>query len=98
MSEQKQKLSIALLGSGIFAHEQHLPAILACADTVQLKAVYSRTAASAQKLAVAAGEAGLQDVDVYASESKYHDLEALLRREDIDAVIIWLFLSPLGQW
>ncbi|KAI5843728.1 hypothetical protein BZA05DRAFT_410471 [Tricharina praecox] len=90
MSEQKQKLSIALLGSGIFAREQHLPAILECADTVQLKAIYSRSIASAEKLTAAAKEAGLQDVEAYASESKDHDLEALLRREDIDAVIICL--------
>lgn len=95
MSEQKQKLSIALLGSGIFAREQHLPAILECADTVQLKAIYSRSIASAEKLTAAAKEAGLQDVEAYASESKDHDLEALLRREDIDAVIIWLLPSPL---
>lgn len=42
-------IGIALLGSGIFAHDEHKPAINACKD-FELKAVYSRTKKSAENL------------------------------------------------
>ncbi|KAF8243262.1 NAD(P)-binding protein [Wilcoxina mikolae CBS 423.85] len=77
-------IGLALLGSGIFAREQHLPAILS-SPSFHLKAIYSRTASSATSLASSAS----LDVDIYSSESS-NDLEALLKREDISAVIIGL--------
>ncbi|KAF2681441.1 oxidoreductase-like protein family [Lentithecium fluviatile CBS 122367] len=82
--------NIALIGSGIFAKEEHLPAILAT-PLLTLKAVYSRTRKSAEALA-----ADVPAVDLFSedgassaagSERKYEDL---LRREDIQGVIIAL--------
>ncbi|KAF8542188.1 hypothetical protein BDD12DRAFT_916357 [Trichophaea hybrida] len=78
-------IGLALLGSGIFAREQHLPAILSC-PSIHLKAIYSRTTSSAASLASSAS----LDVDIYSSEESINDLEALLKREDISAVIIGL--------
>ncbi|KAL4912489.1 hypothetical protein BDW62DRAFT_216287 [Aspergillus aurantiobrunneus] len=78
-------IGVAIIGSGIFALEQHLPAIKE-APTLSLKAVYSRSLKSAQGLAQ-----GLEGVDLYSDDSgagkSYADL---LRREDIGAVVLAL--------
>lgn len=42
-------IGIAILGSGIFACEEHKPAVEACKD-LELKAVYSRSKRSAEGL------------------------------------------------
>ncbi|KAK3342560.1 hypothetical protein B0H65DRAFT_223273 [Neurospora tetraspora] len=88
-------VGIALLGAGIFAREQHLPAIESV-PSVSLKAIYSRSESSANTLASAASS----PVDVYydvptgtgeanvGPEEK--TLDALLARTDIDAVVIAL--------
>ncbi|SPO01908.1 related to dehydrogenases and related proteins [Cephalotrichum gorgonifer] len=77
---------VALLGAGIFAREQHLPAIEAC-DTLSLKAIYSRSQSSASTLAGAAKNAP----DVYFdSPDSPNTLDALLARTDIQAVIVVL--------
>jgi len=76
---------VAIIGSGIFAKEEHLPAVKASSD-LTLKALYSRSLKSAKALSEEAG-----GVDLYSDDSgagkTYHDL---LLREDIHAVIIAL--------
>ncbi|KAJ9288044.1 hypothetical protein DTO021C3_4448 [Paecilomyces variotii] len=78
-------LGVAIVGSGIFAREEHLPAVQAAKDFT-LKAIYSRSLKSAQNLI---GENS--SVDLYSEDSgsgkTYDDL---LAREDIQAVIIAL--------
>ncbi|KAF2004346.1 NAD(P)-binding protein [Amniculicola lignicola CBS 123094] len=77
-------IGIALIGSGIFAQEQHLPAITAT-PSLTLKAIYSRTLKSAQAL----GE-GLAGVELYSEDSEGKGYEELLQREDIGGVVIAL--------
>ncbi|KAJ5239274.1 hypothetical protein N7468_003893 [Penicillium chermesinum] len=78
-------IGIAIVGSGNFAKEQHLPAVQASTN-LQLKAIYSRSLKSAQELA-----SGATAVDLYSEDSgsgkSYTDL---LTREDIGAVTIAL--------
>ncbi|KAG0645041.1 NADPH-dependent C3-ketoreductase [Hyphodiscus hymeniophilus] len=75
-------IGVAIIGSGIFVQEEHLPAVKLCPE-LNLKAIYSRSLKSAKSLDVA--------VDLYSDDSgsgkTYHDL---LLREDIHAVIVAL--------
>ncbi|APA11639.1 hypothetical protein SS1G_05094 [Sclerotinia sclerotiorum 1980 UF-70] len=75
-------IGVAIIGSGIFAQTEHLPAVQAT-PLLSLKAIYSRSLSSAQSLNV--------DVPLYSDDSgvgkTYHDL---LLRSDIHAVIIAL--------
>jgi predicted dehydrogenase len=75
-------IGIALIGSGIFAKEEHLPAIQ---DTpaLSLKAVYSRSLKSAQTLSEK-----LSDVELYSDDQDGKKFEDLLKREDIRGVVI----------
>ncbi|KAF8169514.1 hypothetical protein BJ912DRAFT_1048320 [Pholiota molesta] len=84
---------IAILGAGLFAKEAHLPALAALGDAAPtLKAVYSRSERSSQDLSNSA-TATLQ---LTTPPAVYHDgdasanLDALLARSDIDAVIVVL--------
>jgi predicted dehydrogenase len=74
--------SIALIGSGIFAKEEHLPAIKAT-PTLTLKAIYSRSRKSAEALAADASH-----VELYSEDQEGRKYEDLLKREDIQGVII----------
>ncbi|KAK3067394.1 hypothetical protein LTR53_015761 [Teratosphaeriaceae sp. CCFEE 6253] len=77
------KFGVALIGSGIFVKEEHLPAVQAC-DDLALKAIYSRS----QKSAKGVSE-GLTGVDLYSDDSEkgYKDV---LGRDDVHCVIIAL--------
>ncbi|PKY05559.1 hypothetical protein P168DRAFT_325902 [Aspergillus campestris IBT 28561] len=82
-------IGVAIIGSGIFAREEHLPGVQAT-DNLHLKAVYSRSLKSAQTLAHS-GKETADTVDLYAEDAGsgkgYADL---LARTDIGAVIIAL--------
>ncbi|CAD6444629.1 61f051a7-b2bd-44ad-bda2-4100e8cb915f [Sclerotinia trifoliorum] len=75
-------IGVAIIGSGIFAQTEHLPAVQSTPH-LSLKAIYSRSLSSAQSLNV--------DVPLYSDDSgvgkTFHDL---LLRSDIHAVIIAL--------
>ncbi|PYH41616.1 60S ribosomal eL32 domain-containing protein [Aspergillus saccharolyticus JOP 1030-1] len=78
-------IGVAIIGSGIFAKEEHLPVARASPD-LTLKAIFSRSLQSAQSLAT-----GVDGVDLYSEDAgtgkSYMDL---LARDDIQAVIIAL--------
>ncbi|KAJ4984539.1 oxidoreductase [Stagonosporopsis vannaccii] len=74
---------IALVGSGIFVKEEHLPAVLAT-PLLSLKAIYSRSLSSAQAVS-----SHLSDIDLYSEDSD-KNYDDLLQRSDIKAVIIAL--------
>ncbi|KAK1828007.1 hypothetical protein QBC39DRAFT_360153 [Podospora conica] len=85
-------INIALLGAGIFAREQHLPAIESN-PAFSLKAIYSRSQTSASALASHATATTAPDVyydtpSIPSTEDK--SLAALLARADIHAVVIAL--------
>jgi predicted dehydrogenase len=75
-------VGIALIGSGIFAKEEHLPAIKAT-PLVSLKAIYSRSFKSAQTLSE-----NLSDVELYSDDSDGKTFDDLLKRSDIKGVVI----------
>lgn len=73
----------------------HLPAIAALGDTATLRAVYSRSHRSAVDLAVAA-KASLKlasPPDIYSDEQSDNNLDTLLDRADIAAVLVVLPIS-----
>ncbi|KAH8898920.1 NAD(P)-binding protein [Thozetella sp. PMI_491] len=80
-------VGFALLGAGIFAQTEHLPAIEASSD-LELKAVYSRSQKSAETIASEAKNS----VDVYfdSPETPGKSLSDLLARSDIAAVAVCL--------
>lgn len=71
------KLGVALVGAGGFAQGQHLPNLIKLRDRYELRAVMSRTGASAKAVAARA-EAG------YATT----DLDEVLADDSIDLVLI----------
>ncbi|KIY03803.1 uncharacterized protein Z520_00494 [Fonsecaea multimorphosa CBS 102226] len=78
-------IGVAILGGGIFAREEHKPAVEASKD-LTLKAVYSRSLKSAKTLEVDESKVDLYSDDSGAGKS----LDDLLARSDIQAVIIAL--------
>lgn len=73
-------IRIAILGSGLFVRDAHLPALHTLPDAFEPVAIYSRNAETAQ--ALAASLPGKVEV--------YTDLAALLARTDIEAVDVVL--------
>jgi predicted dehydrogenase len=78
-------IRLALVGAGIFARDAHLPSILNLPQDFTISAIYSRTAASAERLA-AAVRAGLAADQQPAAIAIHTDLAALLQDNTIDAV------------
>ncbi|KAF2200368.1 NAD(P)-binding protein [Delitschia confertaspora ATCC 74209] len=78
-------IGIALIGSGIFAKEEHLPAIQATGGLLSLKAIYSRSLKSAQSLSE-----GLSDVELYSEDREGYGFDELLKREDVKGVVMAL--------
>ncbi|KAI9882257.1 MAG: hypothetical protein M1823_005995 [Watsoniomyces obsoletus] len=86
-------LGVALVGSGIFAREEHLPAIQKTPH-LTLRAVYSRSLKSAEALA-----AGTPEIDLYSEDAGEGKTYAdLLKRDDIHAVIIALPIVAQPQY
>jgi hypothetical protein len=83
-------IGIAIIGSGIFAKEEHLPAIQ---DTpsLDLRAVYSRSLKSAKALSEK-----LSDVELYSDDQDSKKFDDLLKRNDIKGVVIAYVSSPTG--
>lgn len=83
------KIGVAILGSGIFVKEHHLPAVLSC-DELVLRGIYSRSLRSAQAVAedvpASAGAVPLYSED----QDGANTLADLLARDDVQAVIIAL--------
>ncbi|KAL1797688.1 hypothetical protein ACET3X_004294 [Alternaria dauci] len=77
-------IGIAIIGSGIFAKEEHLPAVQ---DTplLSLKAIYSRSLKSAKALSEK-----LSDVELYSDDQDGRKFEDLLKRDDVKGVVIAL--------
>ena len=82
MSEEHaaKPIRIALVGAGLYAHNAHLPALLEQPAAFEVAAVYSRSEASAQTLADAAG----------AALPIYTDYARLLADPTIEAVDLLL--------
>ncbi|CAF9943289.1 MAG: hypothetical protein ALECFALPRED_010992 [Alectoria fallacina] len=80
-------IGVAIIGAGIFARQEHLPAVQAT-TLLTLKAVYSRSKACADNLANRAAKPVKTYYD--SPTTSNHSLEDLLARKDIDAVIIAL--------
>ncbi|CAK7205392.1 hypothetical protein SEUCBS139899_008163 [Sporothrix eucalyptigena] len=80
---------VALLGAGIFAKTQHLPAIEAASD-LNLLAVYSRSQSSAAALVSLIKDSSKKPQEYYDSPAGSNSLDALLARSDISAVIVSL--------
>ncbi|KAF6839029.1 oxidoreductase nad-binding rossmann fold protein [Colletotrichum plurivorum] len=82
-------IGVALVGGGIFAKEQHLPAIEAT-ELLSLKAIYSRSRKSAEDAASLVTKVAASP-ELYSDDSgpgkSYADL---LARDDIQAVILAL--------
>jgi predicted dehydrogenase len=75
-------VGIAIIGSGIFAKEEHLPAIQA-SPLLSLKAIYSRSLKSAKTLSE-----NLSNVEIYSDDSDGKTFDDLLKRDDIKGVVI----------
>ncbi|MCJ1479387.1 hypothetical protein MMC13_008072 [Lambiella insularis] len=78
-------IGVGIIGGGIFAREEHLPAVEASKD-LTLKAIYSRSLKSAKTLSSETSNVNLYSDDSGAKRS----FKDLLERTDIHAVIIAL--------
>lgn len=76
-------IRLAILGSGIFARDAHLPALKMLSDTYEVVALYSRNHETATALAAT----------LPGQVATYTDLTPLLARTDIEAVDIILPIS-----
>ncbi|WYZ41928.1 hypothetical protein EsH8_V_000823 [Colletotrichum jinshuiense] len=82
-------IGVAIVGGGIFAKEEHLPAVEA-SDHLTLKAIYSRSRKSAEDTAKLVTKAGASP-DLYSDDSgDGKSFKDLLARDDIQALILAL--------
>lgn len=79
-----KSIRLGLIGAGIFMRDAHLPALLELQEKYTLVAVWSRTHSNAEALAQHIAETSGERPAVE------NDLDALLARDDIDAVDIVL--------
>ncbi|KAM3504390.1 hypothetical protein MY10362_003590 [Beauveria mimosiformis] len=83
-------IGIAIIGSGIFVKEQHIPAILQC-ELLSLKSIFSRSLRSASAAAAALPPSASPPPDLYAEDAgPGRALADLLARDDITAVTVAL--------
>ena len=73
-------IRLALLGSGVFARDAHVPAILTLGDVFEVAAIYSRRAENAKALAA----------QLPYPAAIYTDVDELLKKADVEAVDIIL--------
>ncbi|KAI1325713.1 NAD-binding Rossmann fold oxidoreductase family protein [Xylariaceae sp. FL0255] len=85
-------ISVAMVGGGIWAREEHLPAILA-SKHLEIKAVFSRSMKSAEAVASLAGHS----VDLYSDDSN-KGFDDLLKRSDISALVLSLPIKNQGAY
>ena len=83
----EKPIRLGIIGAGIFAREQHVPALLALGEAFEIRAVCSRTPESAARLNALLPE----PVDAY------QHIPALLARPDIEAVDIVLPIPILPE-
>ncbi|KIW18212.1 hypothetical protein PV08_02500 [Exophiala spinifera] len=83
-------VGIAILGAGIFATEEHLPAIRSV-PALSLKAIYSRSQKSAETLAKTAGPGVEAYYEIPATSDR--TLDALLKRPDVEAISVAVPIS-----
>lgn len=76
----KAPLRLALIGAGVFARDAHVPALNKLGDTFEVAAIYSRTPESAARL----------NALLPRPAEVLHDLDAVLARDDMDAVDVIL--------
>lgn len=83
-------IGIAFVGAGLFPKKAYLPALVELPSSLfSLKAVYSRSEQSAASLAHSAeNDLAVKDVSVYFDGQG--GLDAVLERQDIQAVIVAL--------
>ncbi|KXJ90840.1 oxidoreductase family protein [Microdochium bolleyi] len=91
-------LGIAIIGSGIFVREQHLPAALA-SPLITIKALWSRSLKSAEEAAKLIPEGSQDAVDLYSSDSgEGKGYDDLLKRSDIVGVILALPIPDMPAY
>ena len=82
---QASRIRLALVGSGIFARDAHLPALKTLDDRFEIAAVYSRSRENAEALAR----------DIPGAPTIFTDLYAVLTTDTVDAVDILLPIEGL---
>ncbi|KAJ1326379.1 1,5-anhydro-D-fructose reductase (1,5-anhydro-D-mannitol-forming) [Microdochium nivale] len=91
-------LGIAIVGSGIFVREQHLPAALA-SPLISVKALWSRSLKSAQEAAKLIPEGSQDAVDLYSSDAgEGRGIDDLLKRPDIVGIILALPIPDMPAY
>jgi predicted dehydrogenase len=94
---QAQPVGVAIIGGGIFAKTEHLPAVLK-SDLLSLKAIYSRSLKSAQETADLVTKDDVKP-DLYSSDAgEGKDYRDLLKRDDVAAVIIALPITSQPEY
>jgi predicted dehydrogenase len=78
-------IRLALIGAGIYARDEHLPAIQRLGEAFEIVAIFSRTQANAAALAA----------HLPYPVNLYTDLDPLLARDDIEAVDILLPIDAM---